>query len=285
MRRDTDGRDTDAGYALVAAVAAVAVFAYLAFQVLAAHQGAIAAVRAPIERAKLAAAADAGIALAIHGLAAEGPGGDWSDDGRVRTLQFDDIVLEVTVEDERGKAPLSSMTDGQARALFSGAGAAGDRLDALVAEFRDWVTDPATGAAPVVDHLPPSDGRPVRRGPMLTVGELAQLPDMTAAIYARVAPVVTVFDDGGGFDAEHASPLAKAAEDGDTLETPDQIGNQPAAANQHADGQIADARALVGVPLTIRVVARDRSGGQGRRMEVIELTGDRARPYWVRYAE
>jgi hypothetical protein len=35
----------------------------------------------------------------------------------------------------------------------------------------------------------------------------------------------------------------------------------------------------------VRVVARDRSGGQTHRMEIVELTGDKTRPFWVRYVE
>jgi general secretion pathway protein K len=258
----------------------------VSFQVLAANRGEIALMSARVQQARLAAAADAGISLAIHGLAAEDRGVRWSIDGRSRRLEFNGVDLTVTVEDERSKAPLAIMSDAQSRALFAGAGATGDRLDALVAEFREWQSDPAAGVDMSGLKLPPSDGRPVRHGPFRTVGELAALQDMTPAIFARIEPVVTVFsEDSGPFEASHADPLAVAAMNGDTLESPDQIDEQAQAANQKADADLADDESLVGRTLTIRAVAQGRDGARAHKMEIVELTGDSARPYWVRYAE
>ena len=108
----------DKGYALVAAVTAVAAFAYLAFQVLAANRGAIDLVSGQSERARLVAAADAGISLAVHGLAADDRGVRWSIDGKPRRLEFAGVDLTVTVEDERGRAPLGGLNDGQSHAMF-----------------------------------------------------------------------------------------------------------------------------------------------------------------------
>ena len=285
MSTGADPHRRDRGYALVAAVAAVAVFAFLAFQVLASNQGSIATVAAETRRARLTAAADAGIAIAIHGLTAEDRGQRWSPDGRVHTIRFGDIDLSVTVEDERGKAPLNALTDGQARALFAGAGASGDQLDALVAEFRDWVTDPASGVDTSAAPALRANGQPVRHGPMSTVGELAALPDMTLGLLARIAPAVTVFGEeaGTGFNAEYASPLAKAAVDGDALADPETLDNQTQVAGERPDEAIADATPAGA--FTIRVIARDRNGAQTHRMEVIECTGGGPHPYWVRYAE
>ncbi len=275
----------DDGYALVAAVTSVLAFAYIAFQVLAADEGGVGAVSARIEQAKLSAAADAGIALAVQALANPDRGARWSLDGRPHEADFAGDSLTIVVEDERGKAPLITLNDGQVRALFSGAGAQGEQLDALVAEYRDWVSDPATGAEAVTEHLPPSDGRLVRHGPMLTVGELALLPDMTPTVYARVARVVTVFfEESGPFNAGHASPLAKAAMNGDTLTNPDELDSEAQVADQQPDTNIADDN-LVGNTLTVRVVARDRRGDRTHRMAIVELTGDLNRPYWVRYVE
>jgi len=279
----TRGED---GYGLVAAVTAVAAFAILSFQVVAADQGGIDLALGRVEQARLAAAADAGISLAIHGLAADDRGARWSIDGRARRLEFDGIELTVTVEDERGKAPLLALSDSQARALFAGAGAGGDRLDALVAEFREWQTEDDT--APDLNNpvQPPPPAQPVRHGPFRTVGELAALKDMDRATFARIAPVVTVFfEDNGPFEPDHAQPLAQAAMSADTLENPDQIANEAELTNQRPEEELAPDDHFVGRPLTIRVVARDHDGARTHRMEVIEFTGDKANPYWVRYVE
>ncbi len=278
--------DRERGYALVAAVTAVAAFAYIAFEVLAADRGGIAIAAGRAEQARLAAAADAGISLAIHGLAADDRGVRWSIDGRPRRLEFDGVDLTVTVEDERGKAPLSGLNDAQARALFAGAGAAGDRLDALVAEFRDWQSDEAAAPDSYDSLLAPPPGPPVRHGPFRTVGELAALKDMDSVIFARIAPVVTVFfEDNGPFEPSHAQPLAQAAMSADSLENPDQIDNEQQIAGQRPDEELASDVDLTGRPLTIKVVAHGPGGARTHRMAIIEMTGDKAQPYWVRYVE
>ena len=80
-------RRGERGYALVAAVAAVAAFAYIAFQVLAASQGGVAIVSGRLQQARLSAAADAGIALAVHNLATSDRTLRWSIDGRPRHVE------------------------------------------------------------------------------------------------------------------------------------------------------------------------------------------------------
>jgi general secretion pathway protein K len=286
MPKSPDLDPSEGGYALLAAVTAVAAFGYLAFQVLAVNQGGTALVAAQIQKARLEAAADAGLAIALQGVAVEDRAGRWSIDGRTRDARFDGVDLAITVEDERGKVPLATLTDAQARALFFGAGATGEQLEALVSEYRNWVTDPATGVDLVTEHLPPSNGQPVRRGPMLTVSELAALPDMTAELYARIAPVVTVFPgDSGPFRPANASPLARAAMAGELKSTPDALDRQARIDRQKPEEDLADEGSLTGQALTIRVVARDGHGGVAQRAQIVELTGDPARPYWVRYAE
>ena len=275
----------DGGYALVAAVTSMTVFAYIAFQVLAADEGGIAAVAARVEQAKLSASADAGIALAVHALATEDRGARWSLDGRPHDVEFAGDDLTIVLEDERGKAPLQGLNDAQARALFAGAGASGDRLTALVTEFRNWQLEDETGG----DVAAAPDGSPVRHGPIRTLGELAGLKDMDPVLLARIAPAVTVFfEENGPFIAEHASRLALATmrADIDVEEgSADQAVRGPDAPAQRPEEELAADDDLRGHTLTVRVTARAPSGAQTHRMAIIELTGDSHQPYWVRYVE
>jgi general secretion pathway protein K len=260
----------------------VALFAYLALEVLAAGKGGVAAAGGRMQQARLLAAADAGLSLAIHGLAAEDRDRRWSLDGRPRDLVFDGVDLTITVEDERGKAALAGLNDSQARALFAGAGASGERLDALVTEFRDWQSETAGPSA--VSTAPPADD--ARHGAFRTVGELAALKDMDAETFARIAPVVTVFfEESGPFEPSHAQPLAKAAMSADTAETPDRVADEALIASQTPDETIGPDDHLQGRTLTVRVLAQARDGSRAHRTEIVELTGDKARPFWVRYAE
>lgn len=277
--RDRTGRD--GGYALVAAVISVAAFAYIAFQVLAEDQGGLAIVAGRVGQARLAAAADAGIVLAAHALASDDQGARWSLDGRPHRLRFNGVDLTITVEDERGKAPLAGLNDSQARALFAGAGAGGDRLDALVAEFRDWQTESDSLAL-----APPAEGPPVRHGPIRTIGELAGLKDMDPGLLARIAPAVTVFfEENGPFNPRDASPLAVATMNADIGESPDQIASEAQAVEQRPDEELASDGDLQGHPVTVRVTAVEHDGAHTHRMAIVELTGDVHQPYWVRYVE
>jgi general secretion pathway protein K len=275
----------DGGYALVAAVTSVTAFAYIAFQVLAADEGGIAAVAARVEQAKLSASADAGVALAVHALAAEDRGARWSLDGRPHEIEFAGDDLTIVLEDERGKAPLQGLNDAQVRSLFAGAGATGDRLTALVTEFRDWQTEPESGS----DIQATPDGSPVRHGPIRTLGELAALKDMDPTLLARMAPAVTLFfEENGPFVPEHASRLALATMRADLdLEegAADQAVRGPDAPIQRPEEDLAADDDLRGHTLTVRVTARAPTGAQTHRMAIIELTGDSHQPYWVRYVE
>lgn len=287
MNRDRRRARNDGGYALVAAVTAVAAFGYMAFQVLAADRGAIAIVAARMEQAKLSAAADAGIALALHGLASDDRGSRWSIDGRMRRVGFQGVTLSIVVEDERGKAPIAGLNDGQARALFAGAGAKDSQLEALVDEFRDWQTDYHPAPDEVTGKMPPPpSGPPVRHGPFRTVDELAALKDMDASIYARIKPVVTVFfEESGPFEASHAAPLAKAAMSADSLASPEQMANDTAENQNNPEEDLAPDDHYVGRTLTVRVTARSRAGASFSRSEIVELTGDHKNPYWIRYVD
>jgi hypothetical protein len=270
------------GYALVAAVTSVLAFAYIAFQVLAADEGGIGAVSARITQAKLSAAADAGIYFAVHALANPDRGARWSLDGRPHDLDYAGDAVTIVLEDERGKAPLSGLNDSQARALFAGGGATGERLDALVTEFHSWQTeDEATADAPVA-----ASGQPVRHGSFRTVGELIDLKDMDPALLARIAPAVTTFfEETGPFTPEHATPLAVAAMNADIEEAEgsDQQGGLTPT-SQTAE-ELGPDDNLQGHTVTVRVTARDHSGARTHRMAIVELTGDPQRPFWVRYVE
>jgi hypothetical protein len=267
----------------VAAVTSLAAFAYIAFQVLADNEGGIGAVAARVSQAKLAAAADGGIELAVHALANPDRGARWSIDGRPHEVDFAGDELTIVLEDERGKAPLSGLNDAQARALFAGGGATGDRLDALVTEFRAWQTQEEVTASSL-----DASGSPVRHGPIRTVGELIGLKDMDAALLARIAPAVTVFfEENGPFLPEHAGPLALAAMNADIEQAPppDQAPGVSEAPPERPVQELAADDNLQGHTVTVRVTARDHSGARTHRIAIIELTGDVHIPYWVRYVE
>ena len=281
----TKGRDR--GFAMVAAVAGIAAFAWIGLEAIAANRGAIAGVDAHAERAELEAAADAGLMLAIHGLATPDRTQRWSFDSRPRNVKFGDADLTITVEDERGKIPLNSIEDDQVRAMFEAAGAEGERLDGLVDAFEDWRDeddDRRADGAEAADYL--AQGIRPRNGQFLDVDELMQIKGMDRRIFDRLAPNLTVFfGNTGGFSPRTAQPLALAVMSGHGGDDPASIDRERDLEGEAPALQIEDDVSLVGRDLTVRVVARDGRGGGFRRAAVIELTGSAAQPYWIRYVD
>jgi general secretion pathway protein K len=271
---------------MVAAVAAVGAFAFISFELLAADRGVIASVAARIEQAKLAAAADAGIMMAIHGVGQEDASQRWAIDGKSRELVFRGVDLTVTIQDERGKAPLDGLNPAQSRALFEGAGASEDQADALVGELRDFQSgdddETVTQATPNAQGLAAD---PVRHGGFRVVGDLMSLKDMNADLFMRIAPAVTVFfEESGPFEPSHATPLAAATMSATEDESPEEAQLQQSVDNERPEQAIVDDN-LIGRTLTVSVVARGQGGVQTHRMAIVELTGAKTDPYWVRYTE
>jgi len=84
---------------MIAAIVSVAAFGFIAYQLIAQDRGVLAEVRGEAEQAKLAAACNAGLYAAIHGLGDPDPTQRWGIDGRSRPMQFGDTTLLITVED------------------------------------------------------------------------------------------------------------------------------------------------------------------------------------------
>jgi general secretion pathway protein K len=269
------------GYAMIAAVAAVAVFGYLALAAISGGRSAVVGTNAGLTRARLTADADAGVALAIHGLGLSDPARRWSVTGPPRKVEFEGANLTISVEDENGKIPLNFVAADQLRRLFQLGGADPRTLDGLVEALTDLRGDPRpagsrAGASPTDPRLA------AERGPLSSVEELELLPGMTPALYARIAPAVTVHATTLAFDPRTASPLA--------LEV-----MSPAAANspatiERASTQAGETPALAGTPpvalagrtVTVRVDAEDGHGGRLRRTAIVEFTAAPARPFLVR---
>lgn len=277
----------EGGYALVAALAAVAAFGYIAFETMAADRGQIVGVGARIEQARLEAAAGAGMMLAIHNLGDSDPTRRWPIDGRIEPAEFDGTPLAITVQDERGKVPLDGLNPSQARALFEEAGASGDRLDGLVDELRDFQSgdEDMLVAAPAPPGQP-TPLPPARQGGFRTVGDLMALKDMNVPLFERIAPAVTAFfEESGAFEPRNAGPLARAAMAAEEDPAPNALAQDVGGADDAPEEAPPEDLSLIGRTLTVISVARDGRGAQAHRTAIVELTGAKDAPYWIRYVE
>ncbi len=252
------------GFALVAALGALAAFGFIAFAVLAADRGNLATISAMQERARLSAGADAGLAIAVNGLAR----GGWPIDGTVRRIGFDGMTLAIAVEDERGKLRLNDMDEAEVRRMFEAAGAHSRDLDAVTDAFLDWRDtddEPRAEGAEAADY--PADTPHPRDGNLRSVSELASVRGVTPEVFARIAPYATVFfGDSGGFNPAAASPFARAVMGGEGI-------------SGEAD---MDLKAR---PLTVRVSVDHGAEGRLSRATIIEFPKGPGPDWVVRYRE
>lgn len=276
--------DGESGYALIAAVASIAVFAAMSLAILSATRAAIVTGGAEIGQAQAAAAADAGVALGLSGLLSDDIADRWSIDGRVHALRFGDAQLRVRIEDERGKVPLDLLDEDRATRLLTAIGLDGDRLKIARDSLLDWTDDDddvrpfgAESAYYAPLGIRPRDGAP------RSIGELRRVRGFDAGLVARLAPIVTIDFGHASFDPRYADPVAievmAAGSGGDAaaaIERRREIAGERVALD--AGGQ-SD---LTGRPLTVAVDATVPGGGHATRRAIVELTGSAARPYVVR---
>lgn len=271
---------------MLAAILGIAAFSYIGFEVLAEGRGVVSEVQAENERAKLTAACNAGIEIAVANLASKDRKQQWPIDGVTRTIKFDDVTLSIAVDDERGKLPLNGVNEDQIRQLFSAAGVAGPRLDTLVDSFEDWLDpddDRRPHGAETADYL--SQGYKPRNGGFHTVSELRLIQGMDDDLYSRVAPTVTTFfGESGGFSESTSQILALEALSEVGPASPEVIEREQELAGQKASPVIANPPLLTGRTLTVRVKA-SRAGAEIQRSAIVELTGYPADPVWMRYLD
>jgi len=274
------------GYAMIAAIVAVAFFGYLALAALAGGRSAVIAASAGLTRAKLSADADAGVAMAIHELGLSDPARRWSVTGPPRQIEFQGATLTITVEDENGKIPLNFILAPQMRGLFEKAGADPQQIDGMVEALLDLRGDPKPKDAISPAGFPRIDERiEAQRGPLSSLDELTLLPGMTPALYARIAPAVTVYASTLAFDPSTASPLALAVMSPSNANSPGAIEQARERAGETTALGAAPPLSLTGRTVTVRVDAGDGHGGGLSRTAVVQFTGAPGRPYVMRGVE
>lgn len=279
-------RDSESGYALVAAVASIAVFGLVATTTIETAHGIATAGGAEISRAHAIAAADAGTAMALQALLSHDAATRWPIDGRTVRRRFDQADLAIRVEDERGKIALNTLEDEDARRLFENLGVEGDRLDVVTDSFLDWTDDDddARDHGAETAYYLPLGIRPSNTA-LTSIGETIHIRGFDAALVARLQRVATIsYGSGGGFDPRHASPLAVRVMAGETKGAIDEIGQEREAAGQTVALSIDD-ESLIGRPLTIVTEARLADGARAVRRIVVELTGSSRTPYFIRSGE
>ena len=268
------------------AVIGIAIFALLALQMLEMGRSSLALIQARSDRARLLAAADAGIAMAVHGLAVRDPARRIDADGVAHIDYFDGVLLAVTVEDDQGKIALNRVGPDVERRLFSAAGIDGARLDEIVDSLEDWkdYDDTQRPHGAERQYYAALGIRP-RNDKIRTLEELAVLPGMDDALLARIAPAVTLFANRlGNFEAGvSSSPLALQAMSG-TGSAYEVEKRSALQAGQRPALDIVPARSLAERFYTVKVEASLPDGHRASRSVVVQFNGNPANPFWIRTA-
>ena len=142
--------------------------------------------------------ARAGFEYALTRVNDPDPRRQWKPDGRDYDWKFADADVQISLTDENGKIDLNQADLALLAALFQQQGAMSmedaRKLAAAVMDWRDpdLLTQPEGGAE---DPDYASAERPygAKDAPFESVAELEQVLGMTPALYAKVAPDLTVF--------------------------------------------------------------------------------------------
>jgi general secretion pathway protein K len=160
-------------------------------------------------------AARAGVDYAMVRVGASDRRLRWVPDGRDYPWHYGDAEVSVRIVDEMGKIDLNAGDATLFAALFRQVGVAPGDADRTAGAIIDWrdpdsLNQPSGGAE---DDDYAAAGRPygAKDAPFESIAEVEQVLGMTPAVYAKVAPFLTVFSGNGTPDPSYAAPEVLAA--------------------------------------------------------------------------
>jgi general secretion pathway protein K len=153
------------------------------------------------ENATARAAADAGIQRAILDL--ETDSRKFRADGTIYAWQFASSSVQISIKDEVGKINLNQAPETVLAALVSSVGvdlAKAQSLADAIADYRDIDDLPRARGAEARDYKDIGLAWGPKNAPFQSIEELQQVAGMTAEIYARVVPDLTIYSIGAGIN-------------------------------------------------------------------------------------
>lgn len=264
MRR----RRRQRGFALVTVLWAAMILAAVAASIIATAHTEARLEHTRYGAAQLGAIAEGAIDIAIlhmldPSLAAEPPA-----DGLPFALSFGGRRVAMRVEDEAGKIDLNLAQGELLRRLFVAVGVEPLAAQAFVDKVLDW-REAGSGrrlnGAKAEDYRAAGFAYGPRQAPFESVAELRLVMGMTPALFARVAPSLTVYSQSSWVDPAFAPP--------DVLAALAAMGAAPASQilARRAAGQ--GAPVMTGHAFTIAAQADAAGGLRVRREAVVRLTG------------
>jgi type II secretory pathway component PulK len=270
------------GFALVAAVASLAVFAAIALIVISATRIDLAKGQGELTNAQTRLAAEAGVAIALHGLIEHDAATLALLDGRKQELDFGEAHLAISLIDERGKVNINAIEAPVIERMLTEAGLEGHAMMVARDSLLDW-QDEDDEALPDGAEAPYYEKQKItpRNGGVQSIDELSRIRGFTPAVVERLRPFVTAERNAVPFNPRYAGPQALAAI-GDSRGAIAGIERQRELNGQRTAIGFSDTVPLTGRPITISVEATIPGRGRYRLDAIVELTGKQDHPYVVR---
>ena len=216
-RPSTHGNRDD-GFALIVVIWVAVLLSIMAAAFTASVKGRIRTMSAKVQAAKVEAAADAGIQIAMLELLARSRDPSvparFTQTGTVAACAAgDETIVVIEVEDEEGKVNLNTPNEALLLALLSGLGAA--PLDARtyadrILDYRDFDHDKRADGAESEDYGKAGRAVGPKDSDFVSVDELDQVLGLPRAFVERMKPFVTTLSSQAGVDAGEASKALKA---------------------------------------------------------------------------
>ena len=151
------------------------------------------------DNAGVRAAADAGIQRAILdliGSAAQNEAGKFRADGTVYFWRFANCTVQISIQDELGKINLNQAPEALFAALFGSVGVelgVAQSLADAIADYRDSDNFARVRGAEEANYRAAGLTWGPKNAPFQTLEELQRVLGITAEIYRRVAPYLTIY--------------------------------------------------------------------------------------------
>ena len=224
-------------------------------------------VRNSISMARAEAAANAGVARALHDLYRHAVPDVWKRDGTPHEWAFEGVPVRVEVRDESAKIDINTASDPLLRGLLVSVGLVDAEAAAILDAILDW-RDPdplkRPNGAEEGDYAAAGLTYRPANAPFQAIEELQLVLGMRPDLYRRLAPSITVFSRAPGVNATIASREVLLAIPGVTTEAVDAYIEQREEARARGAPlppfPLAGAVAAAGMVATVRSDARLEDG-------------------------
>lgn len=158
--------------------------------------------------------AHAGIDYALSRMRATPTQPSWRADGRPYRWQFDGRTVELRIVDETGKVDLNKADLNLLQALLRALNVAPDKAARLAGAIVDWRDIDSllqvSGGAETADYQAAGLPYGAKNAPFDSISELQRVLGMEPALYAQLAPMVTVYGSGRPSSRFAAAPVLTA---------------------------------------------------------------------------